>query len=176
MQVETPYCQYTVTYIATYDPSKSPEWTMTSWNGKTTEKPHKNVLKSRVNRYARLPVTIDENTLQATQDGYYLVVSFRINAITAPGEFLYYKDCDGKAHINTAREKLEKTVWDNFKRTKNQGVRVKKIHEEVFFEYAKSSYKVIKETQCMGAALQTKTGDVSGNANQTIVYRNYRKL
>jgi hypothetical protein len=175
MTVETPDDQYPVTYKATYDPTKSPAWEMVSWNGTKPDNAQKGVLKHRTERYAVSPVVVDESTLKSAREGDFLVVSFRIDPLTAPREYMYLKDCDGKAYINSAGV-LEKTVWDNFQPTKNQSIRVKKLHEEVFFVLTNGVYHVSKETQYMGGNVNTKVGDVSGSADQTITYTNYRKV
>ena len=176
MQVETPDPQYPVTYLAQYDPAKDPAWEMTSWNGKAPEKYQKKILEDRVERYAAAPVNVDESTLGSAREGEYLVISFRIDPATAPSEYMYYKDCDGHAYINTKTGHLEKTVWTNFQPTKNQSVHVKKMLEEITFTLIDGVYHVAKETQHMGGSVDTKKGEASGEADQVITYSNFRKL
>jgi hypothetical protein len=119
MQTEIPDKQYPVTYLAEYDPSKSPEWNITSWNGKTPGKSQKDVLKHRLEKLAETPVMVDENTLIALQENEYLIVTFKLDASTVPSDYMDLKDCDGKSIINTSTGRLEKTVWENYKPTTN---------------------------------------------------------
>lgn len=177
MEYSVPDSKYPTTYNASYDPKLSPPWKMTSWNGNTNiEKYMSNSLKDRVAKYATAPVVVDEATLKATKEGEYYVVSFRIVPTTAPKQYMYLKDCDGKAYINTTSGKLEKTVWENFKPTKNGVVRVTRIQEEILFQLIDGVYQVMKESQLMGGSVDTKVGEKIGLANQVITYSNYRKL
>jgi hypothetical protein len=173
---ETTHEQSPVIYTATYDPSQSPAWNMTGWNDKTPDKPQANILRIRVERCATEPVKIDEKTLKAEQFGDYLIVSFRLDPSTVPAEYMYLKDCDGQAHINTVSGKLEKTIWENFQPTKSQSLHLSKIREEVYFEFVDGSYHVAKELQYIGETVKTPSGNVSGTPNQAITYSNYRKL
>lgn len=177
MEYSVPDPKYPITYTASYDPKQSPAWKMTSWNGNTKiEKYMSNSLKDRVAKYATSPVVVDEATLKATKEGEYYVVSFRIVPTTAPKQYLYLKDCDGKAYINATSGKLEKTVWENFKPTKNGVVRVTKVQEEILFQNRDDVYQVLKESQFMGGSVDTKVGEKTGSANQVITYSNYRKV
>lgn len=177
MEYSVPDPKYPVTYNATYDPTKSPAWLMTSWNGNNKpEKYQTNSLTDRVAKYATVPVVVDEASLKSAMEGNYLVVSFRVVPASVPKQYMYLKDCDGKAYINTNSGKLEKTVWENFHPTRNAAVRVKKIREEVYFINADGMYHVSKEAQTMGGSVATKTGDVTGQADQVITYLNYRKV
>ena len=176
IQVETYYNQRPVNYFATYDPSLTPAWQMNSWNGQSPDKQQADVLKNRVERCATEPVKIDEKTLKAEQFGDNLIVSFRLDPSTVPSEYMYLKDCDGQAYINTVSGKLEKTIWENFQPTKSQSLHLSKIREDVYFEFSNGSYHVTKELQYIGETERTPTGDVSGEAHQSITYSNYRKL
>lgn len=177
MEYSVPDPKYPVTYNATYDPTKSPAWVMTSWNGNNKpEKYQTNILTDRVAKYGTTPVMVDESSLKSAMEGNYLVVSFRVVPATVPKLYMYLKDCDGKAYINTTSGKLEKTVWENFQPTRNAAVRVKKIREEVYFINTDGVYHVSKETQSMGGSVDTKAGNVTGQADQVITYLNYRKV
>ena len=149
---------------------------MTSWNGNSPDKKQADILKIRVERCATEPVKIDEKTLKAEQFGDYLIVSFRLVPSTVPSEYMYLKDCNGQAYINTVSGKLEKTIWENFQPTKSQSLHLSKIREDVYFEFSDGSYHVAKELQYIGETVKTPSGDVSGEVNQAITYSNYRKL
>jgi hypothetical protein len=169
--------KYPVTYIASFDPTQKKSWKLTSWNGNPPEKYQEKSLDDRVEKLASAPVIVDETTLKSAEEGGCLVVSFRIKGETAPKEYMYLKDCDGKSYINTSSGKLEKTVWDNFQPTKNGAVRIKKIHEVVEFGFADGVYHTSKEAQSEGGSITTKeAGEISGEANQTVTYTNYRKV
>ncbi len=174
--VETYYNQRPVNYSATYDPTQSPAWQMTSWNGQSPDKQQAEVLKIRMERCATEPVKIDEKTLKAEQFGDYMIVSFRLDPSTVPSEYMYLKDCEGQAHINTISGKLEKTIWENFQPTKSQSLHLKNIREEVYFEFADGSYHVTKELQYIGETVRGPSGDIVGEAYQSITYSGYRKL
>ena len=176
MEVSTYYNQYPANYSATYDPSQSPAWQMTSWNGQSPDKQQADVLKIKVERCATEPVKIDEKTLKAEQFGDYLIVSFRLDPSTVPSEYMYLKDCGGQAYINTVTGKLEKTIWENFQPTKSQSLHLNNIREEVYFGFADASYHVTRELQYIGETERTPSGDVSGEAYQSITYSNYRKM
>ncbi|PIB36284.1 hypothetical protein BFP72_13220 [Reichenbachiella sp. 5M10] len=176
LKCNTPDPQYPTVYEANYNPNQKPAWQMTSWNGKKPEKYATAILKDVVKKSAKDPVKVNESSLSVKSEGGYAIISFRLDPNTVPKRYMYLKDCDGKAYINTESGRLEKTVWDNYKPTRNAIVKVNKLHEEVMFTYQDGDYLVIKETQFMGGSVKTRVGEKSGEANQIISYSNYQKV